>query len=713
MLTAFIKKNQKIIHAVIYTMIVLAVAALLYMNRSGKEYQMFNHIDVITEENDMRTQKLTLPAGNYYMVVNYAASAETPVTVFIDNENQIEDVLTQSTEGDYYTLSFEIKKATSLFHLIFKDGVSSGFELFNYEMSADRVLYNDDVYFAVIFVLLAGIFYSLLQCRFVRGMKAEKKAVLLFLAALALFASCPMFTDYLIYGHDIAGHLIRIEGMKDALLAGQFPAAVYPNINHGYGLLGFIYPNISLLFPALLRMCGISMVTAYQSMMVLINAATAAAVYVSVKSIAKSEYAAAISSILYVLAPYRLSDLYIRGALGESLAMIFLPLALAGLYHVFLGEKKKWYLLVIGYCGILQSHVLSCLMIALVSVIIGILLIRHLFMDKRYLALLKALSATLVLNLWYLIPFLKYYSYPLGMGTIENKGFYEYTVFIGQLFMTKASTYIPLKTYEGIGVEMQLSVGMAGAAAIAVLLLYLFCTEKADEKADGTADAAKGTKHAGIALWLRVSAVVLLLSIFLASSLFPWKRLSEIESIATLMGMIQFPFRFLTITTVTLACSCGLAIIHSGFLNRYKKLVFAVLLVLSLIGAYEILDEYTRQDVLVTRVSGGFDEKDLPEYWPEGTEKDSFQDTTPWVSGVQIADYQKNGLMAEFSYSGASENAFVTLPLLYYPGYYAETAGGERLVTDLGEKNRVRVHLPQTEDKETVTVRYSIWRLFD
>ena len=295
------------------------------------------------------------------------------------------------------------------------------------------------------------------------------------------------------------------------------------------------------------------------------------------------------------------------------------------------------------------------------------------------------------------------------MGTIENKGFYEYTVFIGQLFMTKASTYIPLKTYEGIGVEMPLSVGMAGAVAVAVLLFYLFC----GEKTAGTAETIESQNHASIALWLRVSAVVMLLSVFLASSIFPWKRLSDMESIAALMGMIQFPFRFLTITTVMLAFSCGLAVVSSGFLSRYKKLIFAVLLVLSLVSTYEIIDEYIRQDVLVTRVSGGFDEKDLPEYWPEGTEKETFQDTTPWVNNVQIADYQKSGLTVDFSYSDAGEDAFVTLPMLYYPGYYAETGSGEKLVADLGEKNRVRVHLPQTEEKTTVKVQYSIWRLFD
>ena len=707
----FIKKNRKIINAVIYAVIILGIAGLLYMNRSGKEYQMFNHAKVLTEENDVRTQKLTLPAGNYYMVVNYAVPVETPVTVYIDNEHQIEDTLTPSPEGDYYTLSFEVEKATSLFHLVFKDGAASGFELFNYEMSADKVLYNDDTYFAVVFVLLAAFLYMLLQCRFVREMAAGKKAILIALASLTLFASYPMFTDYLIYGHDIAGHLIRIEGVKDALLAGQFPTAVYPNINNGYGLLGFIYPNISLLFPAFLRICGVSMVTAYQSMMVLINVATTVAVYVSVKSMVKSEYAAVVASVLYVLAPYRLSDLYIRAALGESLAMIFLPLALAGLYHVFLGDKKKWYLLVLGYCGILQSHVLSCLMIAFVSVVTGILLIRHLFMEKRYLSLLKALGTVLVLNLWYLIPFLKYYSYPLGMGTIENTGFYEYTVSIGQLFMTRASTYIPLKTYEGIGVEMPLSVGMAGAVAFAVLLFYVFSEKKQNITDTGVAAADKNGNSSMI--WLRVIMTISLLSVFLASPLFPWKRLSEIESVATLMGMIQFPFRLLTITTVTLALGCGLAIINSEFLNRYKKLLFGVLLVLSLISTYEILDEYVRQDVLVTRVSGGFDERDLPEYWPEGTEKETFQDTTPWANDVQISDFQKNGLSVSFSYSEAGENAFVALPMLYYPGYHAETESGEKLAVDLGEKNRVRVYLPQTEEKTTVKVQYSIWRLFD
>ncbi|HOO28057.1 MAG TPA: hypothetical protein PLU43_06300, partial [Lachnospiraceae bacterium] len=451
MILELVRKGTKIRNFFIFMILVLGIAGLIYMNRTGKEYRMFNQVDVLTEGNDIETQRLSLPKGTYYMVVNYVVSEDIPVTVYIDQEHQIEDTLVKNTENGYYTLSFEVEKSTSLFHLIFADGAIHDFQMYNYEMTADRVLYNDDTYYAIVFILLALSIYILLQCKVVWEMSAKRKTIILTLVALTLFSSYPMFTNYLVHGHDLLVHLMRIEGVKDALADGQFPAMIYPDSNNGYGTLGFTYPTLFLYFPALLRMCNVSMVTAYQSLIIMINAATAAAIFLSVKSVSDSDYASLIASVLYMLAPYRLSDLYVRSALGESLAMIFLPITLAGLFHIFLGEKKKWYLLVIGYSGILQSHMLSCLLIAFVSLIVGLVLVRHLFRERRIFSLLKAIGLFLGVNLWYMIPFWAYSQNPLGMRLIENPDFYEDAVFLGQLFMTKSSTYVPLGTAEGIG----------------------------------------------------------------------------------------------------------------------------------------------------------------------------------------------------------------------------------------------------------------------
>lgn len=720
MKTKLIQSKRLIINTIFYLLIIVGIAGLIYMNRAGKEYQMLNHPKTFTNQDDIETERLSLPKGSYYLVVNYATSADTPITVYVDQNKQITDKLMCNQAGAYYTLSFEVEESTSLFHMVFTDGAVNGFQLYNYEMSADRVFYNDDTYFSLVFLFLAFLLYIFLQSRIFRELPPRGRAILLMLSGLVLLSGYPMFTDYLIHGHDLQVHLMRIEGVKDALLDGQFPAVIYPNSNNGYGTLGFTYPNFFLYFPAILRIFGVSMVSSYQALLVLINIATAAVVYYSVKSVSKSDYASLLAGVLYILAPYRLSDLYIRGALGESLAMVFLPMTLAGLYHIFLGEKKKWYLLVLGYTGVLQSHVLSCLLVAFVSVIIGITLFRCLLTDKRYIALLKALSVTAVLNLWYLIPFIKFSKTPLGLNTIQNSDFYEDAIFPGQLFMTKASTYVPLATEEGIGLEMQLSIGLAGCVALLLSLIFLFCRRKQEntetvpkKENGGFRDLLRMRMNTnGMFQWLLILIVLSVLMIFLSTTIFPWKRLSDFSLIGSVMGMVQFPFRLLTITTVCLSFGCGIAIMESEILQRYKKELFIILLLLSFIGAYEMLDGYVWQEVSVTNIAGGFSEKELPEYWPQGTLPELFADTQPSIYHAKLLGYEKRGTRVLFSYATEGEDASVTLPLLYYPGYYAELDDGTRLSMKVNEENKVQILLPETSTEQSVKVGYSYWRIF-
>lgn len=88
-------------------------------------------------------------------------------------------------------------------------------------------------------------------------------------------------------------------------------------------------------------------------------------------------------SVLYTFATYRLTNLYYRAALGESLAMVFLPLLLWGTYEIFYGQEKKWFLMVLGVTGVLESHVLSFEMCLIFLGIEGILWLIHSIAIKR------------------------------------------------------------------------------------------------------------------------------------------------------------------------------------------------------------------------------------------------------------------------------------------------------------------------------------------
>lgn len=683
---------------IIYIIITCIIAFLLLLNAMDNRYKMVKNEVLITEETTAETHQLALPKGNYKLVLNYACSTDVPITIFIDFKNQIKDILKADKKSAYYVQEFSVEGNTDLFHFTFDNFEDNEFQLYNYELWTDTTFYNDAIYYTVVFLILAILLYIVLYFRIFQDASSESKRTFLILLGLVIFTSYPLFTDYLIYGHDLDVHLMRIEGVKDAILDKQFPAMIYPNSSNGFGVLGFAYPNLFLYFPAGLRLCNISMVTAYQSLLVLINVLTLFVTYYAAKTITKSNYASIVACIVYMLSPYRLSDLYIRGALGEVIAMIFLPLVIAGIYHIFLGNKNKWYLLVIGYSGILHSHMLSCIFAAIISVMLGILLFKYLLTEKRYFALGKAIAFFLIVNSWYIIPVSIFTKSSIGLNRILNLDFYDDAAFPGQLLMTKSSTYTTLSMSEGISREMQLSVGMIGGLVILMGCFYLLHNNKKEQK-------EKRNLHMVIVSLMVVCGVML----FASTTLFPWRILLKIDIISRLMSMIQFPFRFLSIVTVASAIVCGLVIENTDILRKYKREILVLLIITGLLGAYEIMDEYLQQDVYVTKSSGGFTDFALPEYWPVGTEAESFEDTSYWASGAEIKDYHKEGTEVIFIYRAQQEGAFVQLPLLYYPGYKAELSSGETLQVVRGEANRVCVYLNENEEDQKAIVYYSFY----
>ncbi|MDD3417306.1 MAG: hypothetical protein PHY47_25495 [Lachnospiraceae bacterium] len=683
---------------IIYITITCIIAFLLLLNATDNRYKMFKNETLLTEGKTAETHRLALPKGNYKLVMNCKCSTDIPMTVFIDLDHKIKDVLKANREPVYYVLNFEVKENTDLFHFTFDNYKTSKFELYNYELWTDTTFYNDAIYDFAIFIIFSILLYILLYFNVFQNAPKENKKSFLVLLGLIIFTSYPLFTDYLIYGHDLAVHLMRIEGLKDAILDKQFPAMIYPNSNNGFGVLGFVYPNLFLLFSAGLRLCNVSMVTSYQSLLIMINIATAAVTYYSAKTITKSNDAALMACIIYMLSPYRLNDLYIRASLGEVIAMIFLPIVIAGIYHIFLGDKKKWYLLVIGYSGVVQSHMLSCIFVTMISVIMGILLFKHLLMEKRIFALAKAITAFLIINGWYIIPVYIFTKSAVGLNRIQNTDFYEDAVFPGQLLMTKASTFTTLSVGDGIGQEMQLSIGIMCGIVLLLGVFYLLHNRKQEQKAEK------------IVHLLMVSLMVLCgVMLFASTTIFPWKALSKIAFISKLMSTIQFPFRFLSIVTVSLALICGLVIENTDMLRKYKKELMVVLIIVGMVGAYEIMDGYLQEEVYITKTSGGFTEFELSEYWPDGTKSETFEDTSYWVSGAEITYYQKEGTKLEFFYDAAQEGAFIQLPLLYYPGYRAKLSDGETLKVVRGEENRVCVALNESKNKQKVTVYYSFY----
>ena len=122
------------------------------------------------------------------------------------------------------------------------------------------------------------------------------------------------------------------------------------------------YGELFLYFPAVLRLLGMSVQGAYRTYVMAVQAATAGISFFSFRQMFRHNKTALLGSILYMLAPYHLYNLYWRSAVGEYTALAFLPLipaALSLLYgHKLPSAREKRVAgaqLVIAFGALLQT----------------------------------------------------------------------------------------------------------------------------------------------------------------------------------------------------------------------------------------------------------------------------------------------------------------------------------------------------------------------
>ena len=109
---------------------------------------------------------------------------------------------------------------------------------------------------------------------------------------------------------------------------------------HGY-VSPLFYGDIFLYIPALLFLAGVPIFRVVNIYVLLVNLTTVLLCYYSFKGLFKDKYWGMFATICYALAGYRLTNIYVRSALGEYTAMAFLPLCIYGLYRIYVNKTEK------------------------------------------------------------------------------------------------------------------------------------------------------------------------------------------------------------------------------------------------------------------------------------------------------------------------------------------------------------------------------------
>lgn len=368
-------------------------------------------------------------------------------------------------------------------------------------------------------------------------------------------------------GHDLIFHLERIESIAGGLAQGHVPVWLYPNQAYGYGYpTGVCYPSIFLYPFALLRLAGLPLMDAYRVFVVVVNSATTLLAYACFRRMASTRATGLVCTMLWVLAPYRLVDLWLRAAVGEYLALIFVPLIGFGLWRICLepkasggtngngrGEHQQlsrssryvptWLALALGMSGVVQSHVLSIVLLLLPGLPLLLVLLK-LGCSTRPLRemltqLLKAVVACVLLCANVIVPL---FSYSLGetlfttvvagWGIPAERALDPWQVVGAFTPFRGTSTVIGDTTSD----DMPTPIGIALALVFIVGVIVL---------------AHRGTRRSLTrerrVLLAALLAVALLLA-FATTYFFPWWLYQEqtiLGAAIRVIGIIQFPWRLI------------------------------------------------------------------------------------------------------------------------------------------------------------------------
>lgn len=551
------------------------------------------------------------------------------------------------------------------------------------------------------------------------GIGVVRKTVVFGLGLITLFSSLPLMTDYILSSGDVGYHLMRIEGLKDGIVSGQFPVRIAPGWLQDYGYADAVFYGQTLLLPAaLFRIVGFTVTTSYRLFVFCVNLATAWLAYYCFRRIFKHPYIGLLCSMLYTLSLYRLYKLYMRGSLGEALGMMFLPLIAYGFWRVFTEDHRakayRWCFipLTIGMAGIVQTHMLTCELVGGFTILLCVLLWKKVFRRETFLALAKALLGSLLLAAWFIVPFLDYMRTGDFMihhayeRTIQERGLYPAHLF--SVYPFAGDSVFPAE--DGMVNAMPVGIGF-GLLACLLLWCYLLVLGRKTLRERGKLEEkylALGNIGLGFAA----------LAMFMSLSAFPWNSIQFLHRItATLVSSLQFPERLLLIAGICAVLVAG-ALARAAFSQEQKgwKIGFCgVTAGLTVLTSLFMLDDFVRNTnfVKVYNAEGmGSGYIAGQEYLPYGTDASKLLWRLPVAGGaVEIGSSEQGPLTMEVSCQNAGDaEGSLDLPLLYYKGYQAwDRDTGEKLAVYAGENNTVHVSVPAGYEGTIHTAFVSPW----
>lgn len=243
----------------------------------------------------------------------------------------------------------------------------------------------------------------------------KKKTVIDILICILMTCLClfSFFDTKIIVSHDLTFHLNRFVGLANAFEEGQILPKIYPYANNGFGYATPLFYCDLFLYPfAILYHFGLSAVWCYKTCVLFYTILGNIFVYLIFMKETNDRKLSLFTSFLYLTCKYHLMNIFVRGALGEILAMTFAPLVIYAIYRILIKHEDCFIFLGISFSLLVQSHLISSL---LYGIFFFCMIVVFLIMNRKDISLIKKTIITifkgtiiaLLLCAWYLLPMLE------------------------------------------------------------------------------------------------------------------------------------------------------------------------------------------------------------------------------------------------------------------------------------------------------------------
>ncbi|MCR5747831.1 MAG: hypothetical protein K6G03_08990 [Lachnospiraceae bacterium] len=635
------------------------------------------------------SQDILLKAGSYTVYVDY-----------MTNEIQQFSISSAESEAFLYANPFILSKnkVHEKYDFYLKKDINDiNMSIYDYKrgnlsLSGVSVKSNTNNLKVLLFLI---IFFSIVIDMLLFNERIRNKRLLISeLILVALIPSITLFIDGISIGHDLGFHLARIEGIAESLKQRVFPVKMLPFFNDDCGYpTGVFYGDLLLYIPALLRIAGFTVSTAYKIYIFLINVLTTFSAYICCKKILNDHNTALVATIAYVTASYRMMCMFVRSAVGEYTAMAFIPVVFLAVWNIYHEDiKAKEYsrnsiTLALGMVALLYTHLLSVEMAVLVLAIFVIVFWKKTIRLKTLMVYINAIGLSLILGSGFIVPFIDYYN---NVTTVIKYKTSKEPLFI-QGYGAYLSDYFAFfkKIFGGgstiVNERFQVTPGLILMGGL-ILSVYFIIKYKNDKD-------------------MSTLCIVSILLLFISSDLFPWDFIALAGKPGSFLTQIQFPWRYIAFAMVFLMILTGLAIkkgISVGvWSNKIYLVVVAIAIIYSCFSVGQIEDmaeigRYIDRAEMPKYTSNFYNEPTISlnanEYLIADTDRDDLN-YCMYPINAQAAVVEEAGVDMILAVQ-TDGDAMIGIPRFNYPNYVIKTEDGDICKTENGFNNSISIVLP-------------------